>query len=589
MNVGNLILVTNRFAVAMLLIIVGVVGTSQIEFKSYVNSNTVQLGKYIKFSVETNQRVAINLPDLTNFRVLQGPSTSSMSSMQNINGRVTQSSTFTTSVIIQPKAEGKIEIGSATTNYNGKDYATDPIIITVTKGTPPASGNGGASTQSNSNLFTRIELSKRTCYQGEPVTALYKIYSRYAGGMSVENYDFPDSKSFWKEEIKLNNTPQQVQTINGQRFNVFTIKKEILYPREFGDIKVPAFESSLRVGGSFFQRGQLIATTSSAPTLKVKPLPSPKPSNFSNLVGSYSVKTNISKNELKVDEGIDLKMRIKGVGNLRQIDAPTVQFPTDFEIYDPEVKENIKLGSNGLSGFKEFQYLVIPRHHGQFEIPPIEFNFFDPTKGKYVSIKSDAFRINVLKPDGGQSDRTVSNNVVAKENVELLNKEIRHIKDRTEFAQGNHLFFGTKSFWTLLCASPLALILVIGTSKILGSKQSDSIAINRKKARKNSAKKLAEAKLALDKNDYSSFYAETLKALHGYVSDKMNLPISELSKSKISAMLSKYSVNNSTINELHEVIGSCEMAQYAPIDIEPSGVYETAQGIIDKIENEYAA
>ena len=537
--------------------------------KSFVNDNQIQSSEYIKYTIETNKKVNVNTPELSDFSIVQGPYSSSSSSVSIVNGKIDRSETYTITYLLAPNKSGELVIPPSSADFDGKEYETQPIQISVGKSTTNNKANRSNTTNSkNSNLFAKINLSKSTALMGENILVTYKIYTRYSR-MQIIDYDFPMTNGFWTEEIKAgaNGWPQKQEVINGMPYNVITLKKEIISPQKTGSLIIPPIEIKALLNQDFFNRGYEKTFKSNSVKIKVKPFPKGAPSSFSDQVGKqYKLKVNYSTNILKVDDPLDVTIEISGNGNLKQLKLPSVKYPSDFEIFPEENKEKIKVSSNGISGKKIKQQLLIPRHHGEFEIPEIQFTYFDLNTKSYKTLKHPPFTLNVEKSDG--TTAALSNiRMNNQEDVVLLNENIRHIHSNSQFSRYNELLFGTSKFYILL-SSPLLGFLLLLLLLNYRSKNEDPSLQAKKKAKKDLEKNIENAQELLSSNKTDEFYQKIYGAWIEYLSIKFDLTIASLNKQTIENTLEKFAIPNDIISILTKILEECELAQYAPIPTE---------------------
>ena len=537
--------------------------------KSFVNDNQIQSSEYIKYTIETNKKVNVNAPKLSDFSIVQGPYSSSSSSVSIVNGKIDRSETYTITYLLAPNKSGELVIPPSSADFDGKVYETQPIQISVGKSTTNNKANRSSTTNSkNSNLFAKINLSKSTALMGENILVTYKIYTRYSR-MQIIDYDFPMTNGFWTEEIKAgaNGWPQKQEVINGMPYNVITLKKEIISPQKTGSLIIPPIEIKALLNQDFFNRGYEKTFKSNSVKIKVKPFPKGAPSSFSDQVGKqYKLKVNYSTNVLKVDDPLDVTIEVSGNGNLKQLKLPSVKYPSDFEIFPEENNEKIKVSSNGISGKKIKQQLLIPRHHGEFEIPEIQFTYFDLNTKSYKTLKHPPFKLNVEKSDGttGALSNIRMNN---QEDVVLLNENIRHIHSNSQFSRYNELLFGTSKFYILLSSPLLGFLLLLLFLKYR-SKNEDPSLQAKKKAKKDLEKNIENAQELLSSNKTDEFYQKIYGAWIEYLSIKFDLTIASLNKQTIENTLEKFAIPNDIISILTKILEECELAQYAPIPTE---------------------
>lgn len=327
--------------------------------------------------------------------------------------------------------------------------------------------------------------------------------------------------------------------------------------------------------------------TSAPITIDVKPLPSGKPTSFSGAVGNYTMSTEINSLKVKANEAVTIKVQIAGDGNIKLIKTPEVTFPNDFEVYDPKIENDIKVTAAGVSGYKKFEYYAIPRFPGEFDIPPIEFSFFDLKTGTYKTLKSEAFHLTVEKGDNS-GNATVMNNYTNKEQVKVLGQDIRYLKTGGfhYYEKGNY-FFGSLIYWLLFIIPALisAILIIIFRKQV---KENSDFALQRtKKANKVAVKRLKIAQQLLRNHKKEEYYEELHKALWGYISDKLNIPFADLTKDNIETELRNFGVEDSLIEEFIDILNTCEFARFAPVSSEEdmSGLFDRASKAIGKMEN----
>lgn len=554
----------------------------------------VSLGEQFRLGFTVNQQgTDLQLPDLSNFDVLMGPSTSQSFSSQIINGKATQSYSFSYTFILRAKKEGKFTIRPASIKVGGKTYESNSMEIQVVKGQPQqqqsSSGGGGgqaASQQGNSdtptgtiskeNLFVRVAVDKTNVSKGEQIMATVKIY--VSPNVALNGFDdvkLPSYEGFWTKEIEI---PTQVnfsrEVYNGRIYQVGTLKKTILFPQQTGNIRIDPFEISclirqrVRQQQSFFDdffdnyRMVKAKVVSDPLVISVKDLPN-QPAGFNGAVGNFSVTSSIDKTELKSNEAVTLKLTVSGSGNLSLINPPKLELPQDFEAYDPKTTDKSIASDNGLSGSITFEYLFIPRYAGNFTIPSIPFVFFNPSTRQFETRSTEAYNIRVAKGSDDQGGSMVSS--FSKEDVKMIGKDIRFIRqNNAKLKPKGSSFYGTFEFYLIyiLSLAGFAAFYVINRKKI---KESANIALMKnKRANRVALKRLKEASEHLKNNKAEQFYESVIKALWGYLSDKLSIPVAELNRDKASASLLARGVEQETVNELMKIIDDCEFARYAP-------------------------
>ena len=366
----------------------------EIAFTATVDRNSIAVGEHVKLTITlVNSRESFNAPDLGGLVIDRGPFESS--SFNYVNGRMTSSVSRTW--MLTATRPGKYTIGAASVRVGGGVITTEPITIEVAKGSAPPADPGVAQGQGRDpNLFVTISLSKNKAYVGEQVVASYVLYSRYPN-IELSKYDLPKLDGFWTEEIDLGDAgwEERPQVINGLQYRVAVLKKQLLFPQRSGRLRIEPMSLTCVVNRSFFSRGTAIDVTSNAVELTALELPPNAPAEFSGAVGELQMNVSADRTEVNADQAIELSVRISGRANLKLLDAPNLTPPAEFEVYDPKVNDKISIGSNGMAGHREFQYLMIPRHDGTYELDGVTFGYFDPKAGEYRTLRSGPLTIDV--------------------------------------------------------------------------------------------------------------------------------------------------------------------------------------------------
>ncbi len=477
------------------------------------------------------------------------------------------------SFILQPTEKGKVTVGAFTFIMNGKEYTSKQHTITVGEGDPNVT-----IVPQNSNLFVRIETAKNELYEGEHTLVTYKLYSHYSN-ISIQDADFPMQKGLWSEEIPAGTQgwPQTQENINGKGYMVIPLKKEILFARSSGTFELPALSLDIVIGGSMFSAGSKETIKSNSQTIKVKPLPSGAPLSFQNQAGSdYKMEVSYSTTSLKANEPLDISIKISGNGNLKLLEPFQLALPKDFEAYDPEIIDKTKLNANGISGSITFNYLVIPRHHGTFEFPALEFSYFDFPSKKYVTLSHPAQIITVSKGDGN----AIVSKGATKTDVEIINNEIRHIHYDTQLTNASEDFWGSGLFYGLI-GFPSALSLIVFVFLRKNNEKSDEVT-STKKLSKNALKMLAGAQSKLDSKDDKGFYEVLYKGLQDYLCKSLEIPLSLLTDELLKQNLELKKVDQVVINNLFILLEESKMARFSPTSV--AGAQETLNSTIDLIK-----
>lgn len=602
--------------ISILVFIVALVNVSLAQKLTAQASKTkVAVGEtfQISFSLNSNGN-GFKPPALNDFDVYSGPNQST--SMSFVNGSMSQSITF--SYVIAAKKEGKFTIGAASMNTSAGTVQSSPINIEVAKGSAnaQAQNQGNAAPQNptapasenvGENLFVKTIVSKTKVYQGEQITVTHKVYTRYQL-RGFQDIKFPDYTGFWSQDMPGN---QQIQVVNenidGVNYQVGELKRSYLFPQRSGKLQIepmtiecvvrkPSNRRPRDIFEQFFGGGYEDVTYSvkSKPvTIEVLPLPeATKPVSFSGAVGSYSMKAQISKDKVKENDAINLTVTLTGKGNIKLVDPLPIDFPEDFETYEPKIKENITAGAAGVSGTKTFDYLIIPRHEGNYTIDRLSFSYFDTDKKQYITIPSPEFTIQVEKGVGSESASANVFTSRSKEDVKILGNDIRYIKTgNIQLKSKDSFFFGSFLFYAGLIVPVLAFIGFVVFRRKNMEANKDTIAVKSRKATKMAKKRLTLAEKYLKENNKEQFYVEIFRALYGYVGDKLNIPVADLNKEHIAGKLKVANVNETTVQQLLSILDNCEYARYAPSAVsgDLNGIYNNTVELITKVEDEIKA
>ena len=566
----------------------------------------------LTFTVNTQKGKDFLAPSISGFDVLMGPSRSQQSSTQIINGRVSSSSAITYTYILMAGKEGTYTIPAASIEVDGKKIFSNALTVKVLPPDQSANsqqsgqGRGGSSASraqiaggkiTDKDLFVTATASKTNVYEQEAILLTYKVYTAVNLRQLIE--DMPDMKGFQMQEIQL---PQQKQYsmehYKGRNYNTIVWRQYILFPQQTGKLEIPAvtfdgivaqqtisddpFDAFFNGGGYIEVRKKIIAPKV---TINVNPLPA-KPANFSGGVGTFTLSSSINAKEVKTNDAVTVKLTIKGSGNMKLISSPEVKFPEDFEVYDPKVNNNFDVSHSGVSGTQTIEYLAIPRHAGDFTIPPVEFTYFDLKSRSYKTLKTEEYRLKVAKGKGN-ADQVIAD-FTNKENVKVLGQDVRFIKlGDTKLSPKGEVFFGTTGYWLGYIIPFIVFVALVIFFRKQAAENANVAKVKTKKANKVATKRMKLAGKLLADNKKNEFYDEVLKALWGYISDKLSIPVSQLSKDNIEAELTQYGVSDEITKTFINALNECEFARYAPGNESEAmdKVYATSVEAISKMEN----
>lgn len=589
----------NRLLLIVLMFIVGI-GTmgAQVTFRASAPASVIK-GEQFRLSYTLNKEGRdLRLPDIKGFEVLFGPSTSTSFSQSTINGKTTSESSVTYTYILVANQEGNFDVDPASITVDGANYKSNSLKINVLPpdknsesqqgggASQPSATSAGVPAISSNDAFIRAIVSKNGVYEQEGFTVTFRLYSVY-GQIYFEGAEFPEFDGFMSEEIPIASNQQlKLERYNDRNYYTADIKKSLLFPQRSGKITIPSGKletvftvpSGKRVS-TFFGSQEVMAevkkTLNTNPvTIDVKPLPAGKPSSFTNAVGSYSFNSSISTLETKANEPITIKLEISGIGNSKLIQNPEIVFPTNFETYDPTINNDLQASVNGLTGKKTIEYLVIPRYEGKYNIPAIEFSYFDINSKSYKTLKSSEYNLDIAK---GDPSKAATTSYINQQSVKVED-DIRFIKTETpQYQYRDNHFAGSLGYW-LWYIIPTILFVVLALLNIKRAKENANIAlVKTKRANKAAIKRLRVAEKHLKQHNKELFYDEVLRALWGYFSDKLSIPIAKLTKDNIEAELSVYGIDNSLIDKFMNILNTCEFARYAPA---------TGDTAMDKLYNE---
>ncbi|MBO7240694.1 MAG: protein BatD [Bacteroidaceae bacterium] len=580
---------------------------------------SVVAGKRFELKYEANKKTdgQPTIPEIDGLRILTGPHSSFFTQSSNVNGRRTSTQTITFTYIVVIDKEGDVTIPGASVMVDGKQVVSNPVTI---KALPESQAAAAASSQqqnnnsrgsstrqsgssntdiSNENLFIVASVSKTKVYEQEALQLTYKVYT----DVNLVNLDnpAPDLKGFNIQEVEL---PQQrqfeLERYNGRNYNTMVWRKFILFPQESGKLEIPSmeyeavvavqtrrtmdpFEMMFNGGYSYVNVNKKVK--SNKVIIDVEKLPAGKPQGFSGAVGQFNVSSSVSTSSLKSNEEFTLKVVVKGDGNMKLMGDPVVEFPSEFDVYDPIISNKYKLTNKGFAGEKIYEYVVTPRTAGQFTLPAAKFVYFDTATNNYKVVEGKEFTIDVAK--GATTTAQTGNVYIVKEEGKLLANDIRYIKLGADENGNDGKIYESALYWLTYVVSLLAFVVAVLVYRKRMKENENVSLVKTKKANSVAVRRLKNVKTLLRNNQENEFYDETLKAIWYYMSDKLNIPLSQLSKDNISNELSRRGCDDELVAELMNLLNECEFARYAPGD---SGatmdkVYKMAVAVISKMEN----
>ena len=551
-------------------------------------------------------------PTFENFDVLAGPSVSQGSSIQIVNGEMTKSVSYAITYVLLPQKAGTFAIAPATIGVKKKSYTTQRTMIEVRDGAQ----NKGATQQNNArpqsesaesranrtiekdDLLLRLVLSSKSVYKGEPVRAILKLYSRVNIAGS-ESSKMPAFNGFWSQQVDIEQGPFR-ETLNGKVYEAYNIAEYILYPQQSGTLAIEPAEltvvaqvvvQSNRSFDPFFGGGHEVYNVRRAlktPEVKVqvKEFPAGAPASFSGAVGRYTMLHRLSSAEVAANSAVTLQLTISGAGNLKFISAPTLSLPSSFELYDVKSEEKIENNASGSVGYRRFDYPFIVRAEGDYEIAPVEFTYFDLEKKQYVTLTTPALNM-VVTPDknAAASQQTVAVGV-KREDVRLLGEDIRFIKLGAPALRTVVMpFVLSTTYWLVVMAMLLVVVVAYFVIRKHIRDNRNVVLVKGKRANKMAIKRFRIAEKYMREQDRRAFYEEMLRAMWGYLGDKFNIPVADLTREVVRAELQKRGAA-AEAESIIAVIARCEEAQYSPqASSEMHDIYEEGVDAVSKIES----
>ncbi|MFD0834933.1 BatD family protein [Mariniflexile aquimaris] len=563
-----------KYISILILILTTSIASAQVRFEAKVSKQKLGVNERLRVDFEMNQDGDnFNPPDFSNFTVIGGPNQSVSNSW--INGVRSFSKTY--SYFLAPKGRGTFTISQATINIGGETYKTTPVKIEVTAAVDIPKDPNNPEYIASENIHLVAEVSKTNPYLNEAITVVYKLY--VSPNIAVDNWneiDSPRYNDFWSQNIDTQGQKVQNGTFKGEEYRFLVLRKTVLYPQKTGKLNIEplSLDIALRVptnrrdifGSQLLSRVNKVVSAGNN-TITVKPLPEAgKPLDFSGAVGSFSFDVSTTKKVLNASESFQLKVAVKGNGNLKLFKLPKLSLPSSLEVYEPEHSEDVNTSLSGMQGSISDSYTVVPQYKGKYPIPSVSFSYFDVNSETYKRLSSNEIIVDVL---AGPLNNAGNNSGLAnngKQPVTLSNNQFAYIKTKTDFTSvDSSYFFKTKGFWSLILLPFLAIPLAIVIRNKKATRDADVYGNKIRKADRLAKKYLSHAKKSLGKKE--AFYIALEKALHNYLKAKLHIETGDLSKENINELLAKKQIDNEVILEFNKILESCELARYTPIDI----------------------
>lgn len=593
------------FSLLSILLLFSTLLFAQTKFVATASKTNVGVGEQFEVDFTMNASgTRFTPPNFNNFQVLSGPNMAS--DMTSVNGATTLNITY--SYILTAAKEGTFKIDAAAIVINGHTLISGSLKITVKGSAPPVQNQPQQAAAPVDNttinpkdlskqIFVRAVVDKTHAYVGEQIKVAYKIYTR-VGILGGQPDKAPELNGFWNQDVvnKNANAEWKTEVYKGLRYNVASIKQSILFPQHAGDLSIDPLSVNFivrvplpqkKILNTLYDDFQDVQSKAKSQLVIIHVIALPtagKPADFSGAVGSFNVYSDADKKQLKANETLNYTVDISGTGNLNLINAPKINLPTDLEKYNPKTTDRITVDSNGVSGSRQFSYLLIPRHQGNFTLNPISFTYFNPAQKRYITVPAKPFSIKVNKGDAQAN--VPAFNSSEQQDIKLLGNDIRYIKTAlTDLYKDGEGFYNSALYYLLLILGPVLFTSALFYRRWNRQYNSDAVRVKSRSAGKMAAKHLANAQKELTVGKKAAFYDAVSKGLYGYLSDKLNIPVADLNKENITAQLQSRSLDATIINQLVETMDLCEMARFAPVTgISEQQVFSKAKTIINEIE-----
>ena len=568
---------------------------AQVTFEAKVSKKRLGLNERLRVDFEMNENGDnFNPPSFSNFQVVSGPQQAVSRSW--VNGVQSFSKTYT--YFLTPKIKGKVTIGQAVVTIGGEIYKTTPVEIEVTNSVKKPNDPNNVDNVVDGNIHLVAEVSKSAPYLNEGITVIYKLYFRNPISVSdVSELESPSYGDFWSHLIKIGRAEINMRgSYKGEPYNEVIWRKAVLYPQKTGKLVLEPLTLNLSLNIPSNRRdlfGRRIMTqtqktiTTGEKVIVVKDLPqNNKPKNFSGAVGQFDFDVILNKDLLKASESFQAKIKVKGKGNLKLFNLPTINVPNTLEVYEPEHDEKVKITISGMQGTIEDNYTIVPQFQGKYPIPSIQFSYFDPKSKSYKILKSQDLIVDVFEGPTTVNTNRNYKSIAPKTSIPAVDNAFRYIKLETKFESiDKKSFWRSQLFWTLVIFPVFILSISFLLKRIFYGRNEDVTKQKQRRAEQLTKKYLSSAKKHFD--DQAQFYEVLERALHNYLKAKLKIETTELSKSKIKNLLHQNSVDKKTALEYVEVIESCERARYSPGSlVNMKDDFKNASSLIGKIDRQ---
>lgn len=578
---------------------------------------TVAVGEAFRVEFALNAKPdedSFRAPSFEGFDVLAGPAVSQGSSVQIINGSMTKSVSYTYTFVLLPQAAGNVTVGAAEVKVDGTTYRTRPLPVEIVN-----EGEGsGARQQSGSHrpddaqtdaqsqigkddILLRAVVSRTSVYKNEPLHVAFKLYTRVPY-VNIVPESAPSFNGFWSQDLTDPNAGRVGrETYNGKVYETRVLYDYLLYPQQVGALAIEPVEMTVvaqvvvqsRNADPFFGSGREVYNVprkvqSQRAAVTVKPLPTGAPASFSGAVGNFTMDAQFPSERIAANSGATVTVKISGTGNLTFVQAPKLPLPTSFEQYNVKTTESINTSSSGISGYRQFEYPFIARAEGTYDLEPVEFTFFDPQRMQYVTLKSKPMTLEITPDARGGGDAVVmQGRGMSKEEVKMLGQDIRYIKLKgAQLRSEREPFIFSAAYWILLGGILVVFAMIYVALRRQIRESQNVVLVRGKRANKVAVQRFRAARRYMEEQNRHAFYEEMLRALWGYMSDKFNIPVANLTKENVREELHKRGVSSEDSQRFTAIITQCDEAQYSPVESARMGdVYSEGVNLISRIES----
>lgn len=540
-------------------------------------------------------------PDFGDFRYLGGPMTGSSRSISMVNGRTTQEVRYTYTYYLQaPSKPGNYTIQPAKAVYKRDRIESNAIQIEVVGNASQGSNQGNQSsaqqpdagnTADNEQIFLRLEPEKRSAYVGEQIGIELRLYTKLNVG-NAENLKIPDFTGFYNQEVDFPEQQLERTRLGNEIYYTALVSKSVLYPQRTGELTIGEAEMTLvvqeRTGRQTFfgpeVRNRRVLLKSKPVSIRVKPLPPGKPAGFNGAVGQFSINGRVSSTETSTNDAITFKINVSGKGNLKLLEDLTTPFPPTFTVFDPVKNVSLNAGSGGRSGTVSYEYTAIPRHEGTFNIPPFQLTYFDPVSQSYKTASTTDFVIQVARGENDTTRFPVNN--LSQEDIQMLGTDIRYIKTKTRLRPSANFIYSSGWFVGAYIALALVFIILLLFRREQIRKSANVAQYRNKRAGRTAYRRLRHVRKIMSTRNEETFYEELGKALWDYLSDKLSIPVSSLSRENVSSAFVERNLDAELSRQFFEVVEACEFARFAPGagTSDMRDLYNRAAGLINRID-----